>query len=182
MITGKVFALTGVWAAFVVLAVHLLQFPGSVPDFRRASGGGVLLDATPAFTPDSTYERLAEYGESGRRNYSFRNVTVDVILPLSVLPFLVLLIRKAIAPFAFGAGLRAVMLSIPLVYVAFDLLENASVLALLANYPRRMDALAVSLPYTTVVKRAASLLAIGIPLAMMGLQSVHARRLREERR
>ena len=178
MHSGKVLALAGFWALFVVLAVHLLQFPGSVPDFHRASGGGVLLDAKPAFTPDETFERLAGYGEEGRRNYSFRNVTVDVILPLSVLPFLVLLIRKAIAPFAFGAGLRAVMLSIPLVYVAFDLLENASVLVLLANYPRRMNALAASLAYTTVVKRAASLLAIALPLVMMGLQSVRTRTAR----
>ena len=178
MLTAKAFPLAGLWAAVVVLAVHLLQFPGSVPDFHRASGGEVLLDATPAFTPDRTYERLAEYGEEGRRNYSFRNVTVDVILPLSVLPFLVLLIRKAIAPFAFSAGLRVLMLSIPFVYVAFDLLENASVLMLLANYPRRMNALAASLPYTTVVKRAASLLAIALPLVMMALQSARTRTAR----
>ena len=176
MITGKVFALAGMWALFVVLAVHLLQFPGSVPDFDRASGGGVLLDARPTFTPDRTYERLAEYGEAGRRNYSFRNVTVDVALPLSVLPFLVLLIRKAIAPYSMGTALRALMLSIPLVYVAFDLLENATVLALLANYPDRMNALATSLPYITSIKRASSLLAIGLPLAMMGIQFVRAKR------
>jgi hypothetical protein len=157
--------------------VHLLQFPGSVPDFHRASGGGVLLDARPAFTPDMTYERLAEYGVAGRPNYLFRNVTVDVALPLSVLPFLVLLIRKAIAPFAIGAGLRAAALTIPLAYVAFDLLENASVLVLLANYPNRMNASATSLPYITVIKRASSLLAIGLPLAMMGIQFVRAKRL-----
>ena len=182
MITSKVFAIAGLWAVFVVLAVHLLQFPGSVPDFNRASGGGVLLDATPAFTPDKTYERLAAYGEAGRRNYSFRNVTVDVTLPLSVVPFLVLLIRKAIVPFSFGRVMRAVFVSIPFLYLAFDLLENASVLGLLANYPGRMDGLAASLPYTTVVKRAASLMAIVLPLSLMGIQFVRARRLPAVRR
>jgi hypothetical protein len=178
MMTDKVFALAGMWALFVVLAVHLLQFPGSVPDFHRASGGGVLLDAKPAFTPGTTYQRLAEYGEAGRRNYAFRNVTVDLALPLSVLPFLVLLIRKAIAPFMIGAGVRAAALTIPLAYVAFDLLENASVLVLLANYPDRMNALATTLPYLTVIKRASSLLAIGLPLAMIGVHFVRARRRR----
>jgi hypothetical protein len=84
MTTQKTFVIAGVWALLVVLAVHFLQFPGSVPDFTRASGGGVLLDASPAFTPDATFERLAAYGEAGRQNYSFRNVTVDVLLPLSV--------------------------------------------------------------------------------------------------
>jgi hypothetical protein len=177
MITAKIFALAGIWALFVVLAVHLLQFPGSVPDFHRASGGGVLLDARPAFTPEMTYERLAEYGEAGRRNYAFRNVTVDLALPLSVVPFLILLVRRAIAPFPAAAALRVVALSMPIAYVAFDLFENVSVLALLANYPDRMNGLATSLPYMTVIKRATSLLAIGLPLAMMALQFVRAKRL-----
>ena len=68
----EIFIVAGVWAFLVVLAVHFLQFPGSVPDFNRASGGGVLLDALPAFTPDGIYDRLAGYGEAGRQNYSFR--------------------------------------------------------------------------------------------------------------
>ena len=70
----------------------------------------------------------------------------------------------------------------PVVYVAFDLLENASVLALLANYPERLNVLAASLPYTTVVKRAASLFALGIPLAMVGFQFVRRRQLQGVRK
>jgi hypothetical protein len=96
MKTRKAFVIAGLWAFLVVIAVHFLQFPGSVPDFNRASGGGILLDASPAFTPDGIYGRLAGYGEGGRRNYSLRNVTIDVLLPLSVLPFLLLLSRQAL--------------------------------------------------------------------------------------
>jgi hypothetical protein len=176
MRTRKLFVIAGVWAFLVVIAVHFLQFPGSVPDFARASGGGILLDASPAFTPDGIYDRLAGYGEVGRQNYLFRNVTIDVLLPLSVLPFLFLLIRRAIARFSFSRLVTGLFLSIPFVYVGFDLLENASVLALLANYPVRVDVLAASLPYTTVVKRAASLFAVGIPLVMLGLQFLRSRR------
>jgi hypothetical protein len=177
MRTRKTFVIAGLWALLVVLAVHFVQFPGSVPDFNRATGGGVLLDASPAFTADDVYERLTGYGEAGRQNYSFRNVTVDVLLPLSVLPFLLLLMRRAVMRFSFRPLVTALFLSVPFAYVAFDLLENASVLALLANYPERMNVLAASLPYTTVVKRAASLLALGIPLAMLGFQFVRNRRL-----
>jgi hypothetical protein len=100
MRTRKAFVIAGLWAFLVVGAVHFIQFPGSVPDFNRASDGGILLDASPAFTPDGIYDRLTGYGEAGRRNYSFRNVTVAVLLPLSVLPFLVLLIRRALAAYA----------------------------------------------------------------------------------
>jgi len=99
MRTRKAFVIAGFWAFLVVVAVHFLQFPGSGPDFNRASGGGVLLDASPAFTPDGIYERLDGYGETGRQNYSFRNVTVDVLLPMSVFPFLFLLIRRVVARF-----------------------------------------------------------------------------------
>ena len=58
---------------------------------------------------------------------------------------------------------------VPLVYVIFDLLDNSVVLALLANYPERLDRLVVSLLYTTTIKRVASLLAIVVPLIMLGV-------------
>ena len=73
----------------VVVAVHAFDFPGSVPRLERVSGGGVLLDAVPAFSVDDVYGRLASYGEEGRASYAFRNLTVDVLPPLSMLPSVV---------------------------------------------------------------------------------------------
>lgn len=157
MRTRRAFVLAGLWAFLVVVAVHFLQFPGSVPDFTRASDGGILLDASPAFTSDGIYDRLAGYGEEGRKNYSFRNVTIDVLLPLSVLPFLLLLSRRALARYSPGTVIRSCVLA----------------------HPSRMcmNVLAASLPYTTLVKRAASLLALGLPLAMFGLDFVRRKQL-----
>lgn len=161
-----------VWAVLVVGVVHFVDFPGSVPDFQQASGGGTLLDAVPAFTPDGVYERLDAYGAEGRQNYAFRNVTVDILLPLSVLPFLHLFMLRAVATVSVGRIARLTLLSMPLVYVIFDLLENSIVLVLLNQYPNRMDGLAMSLPYVTVVKRIGSLLALGVPLVLLGVGSV----------
>ena len=48
---------------------------------------------------------------------------------------------------------------------------------LLHHYPERLDALAGILPYATIVKRLASLLAIAVPLTMLG--SAAARRSRK---
>ena len=87
MRTHRTFFIALAWASLMAFVVHFLDFPGSVPNFREVSGGGTLLDALPAFTPDETYQRLAAYGEAGRQNYSLRDVTVDVLLPPSVLPF-----------------------------------------------------------------------------------------------
>src|SRR5207244_1419687 len=102
------------------------------------------------------YQRLSGYGEAGRRNYWFRNLTVDIVLPLSVLPFLFLLMRRAVTPLSRHRFIRAFLLSLPFVYMMFDLLENSAVLVLFANYPERLDLLARSLPYATMIKRAAS--------------------------
>jgi len=136
-----------------------------------------LLDASPAFSASDIYKRLGEYGETGRRNYQFRNMTVDVLLPLSVLPVLFLLMRKALTAFSLRQFTRAALLSLPLIYVTFDLVENSIVLMLLRNYPERLDALAGILPYATIVQRLASLLAIAVPLTMLG--SAAARRSRK---
>jgi hypothetical protein len=163
------------WALLVVIAVHALDFPGSVPDFQKAANGGTLLDARPAFSPDALYRRLAEYGDEGRRNYALRNVTVDVLLPISVLPFLVLLNRRAADAFSATARVRTLLLLVPVLYVVADLIENGTVLRLLSAYPRRQDGLASTLAYTTVIKRVASLLALVIPLVILTIQRVRKR-------
>jgi hypothetical protein len=170
--TRAIFVAALVWAVLVVFAVHFLDFPGSVPNFQHVSGGGTLLDASPAFTADGVYQRLGEFGAEGRRNYWFRNLTVDILLPLSVLPFLLLLMRRAVTPLGLGRFLRVTFLALPLAYVAFDLLENSVVLVLLGNYPERLEMLAASLPYATIVKRIASLLAVGVPLTLLAVHSM----------
>ena len=174
MTSRRIFVFAFIWAAVVIIAVHTADFPGSVPNFRDNSGGGILLDVKPAFTPDEIYGRLGGYGEQGRRNYAFRNRTVDILLPLSVLPFFLLLARRSLPagsrPFA-----RWMLIALPSLYVLFDFVENATVLRLLAAYPDRLNALANTLPYTTVLKRTASLLAVVIPLGMLGLQYARAR-------
>jgi hypothetical protein len=162
-------------AVLVVFAVHSLDFPGSVPNFERLSGGGVLLDVKPSFSEEMTYQRLSEYGDEGRKNYVFRNLTVDIVLPLAVFPALFLLMRHALKRSSLGRIARALLFSLPFLYVAFDLVENGTVLALLGYFPDRMHLLAGILPYITMVKRTASLLALAIPLVVLGVALVQRR-------
>ena len=175
MTSRGIFLSTFLWAAVVVVLVHTADFPGSVPNFRDESGGGILLDVKPAFTPDEIYRRLEGYGERGRRNYYFRNLTVDVLLPLSVLPFFVLLASRS-APAGSRPFARWVLIAFPSLYVLFDLVENATVLRLLGAYPERLNGLASTLPFTTLLKRTASLLALAAPLALLGIQFVRRRK------
>ena len=67
------------------------------------------------------------------------------------------------------------LLSLPFVYVLFDLLENATVLRLLANYPERLVLLATALPYMTMITRVASLLALAIPVSLLAFQFLRRR-------
>jgi len=166
------FVLALLLAVLVVFAVHSLDFPGSVPNFERSSGGGVLLDVKPSFSEEATYQRLSDYGDEGRTNYVFRNLTVDVLLPLAVFPALFLLMLHALKGSSLGPVPRAFLYSLPFVYVIFDLAENGIVLALLAYFPDRMHLLAGVLPYMTMIKRTASLLALAIPLVIFSVALV----------
>jgi hypothetical protein len=156
-------------AALVVFAVHALDFPGSVPNFVRSSGGGVLLDVKPSFSEEETYQRLSAYGEQGRNNYAFRNLTIDVLLPLAVFPALFLLMLHALDRSSPGRVTRAFLYSLPLIYVIFDFAENGTVLLLLSYFPDRMHFLAGILPYLTVIKRTASLLSLAVPLVIFSV-------------
>jgi hypothetical protein len=167
-------------ALIVGVGVHSVDFHGSVPEFVRLSGGGVLLDAKPAFSEDAIYQRLADYGEQGRSNYEYRNRTIDVLLPLAVFPALFLLMVHALDRFSPGRITRAILYSLPALYVLFDLAENSAVLMLLSEYPSRLPFAAGALPYLTVIKRAASLLSLGIPLVLFIIGVVQKRASRSK--
>jgi hypothetical protein len=171
-VNNRNFYLALVLALGVAVPVHIVNFPGSVPDFVAASGGGTLLDAKPAFSADGIYARLEGYGERGRENYASRNVTIDVLLPLSVLPFLLLLARRADARGRHGRAARTLLLALPVTYVAFDFAENAAVLALLSSFPEHQETTAAMLPYLTVIKRASSMLALIAPLTILTIAMI----------
>ncbi len=163
-------------AVVVVFAVHSLDFPGSVPNFERVSGGGVLLDVKPSFSEEAIYQRLSDYGEEGRKNYAFRNITVDILLPLAVFPSLFLLMLTAVEGSSIVLVYRRILLSFSFLYVIFDVAENGTVLMLLSYFPDRLHLLVGILPYITVAKRAASVFALVIPLIIFIVTIIQKRR------
>ena len=169
------FAFSCLVAAVVFVAAHFLDFPGSVPDFVKESGGGTLLDMKPEFSEDGLYARLESFGEPGRANYAFRLMTVDLILPLALLPLLLLMMWKAAQRLSVPKAFRVILLSLPVAYVLLDLAENGSLLAILAGFPARLRLTAAVLPYLTVIKRAASLLSLFLPVLLLGFESIRQR-------
>ncbi len=183
MTSRKSFAIALLAAVAIFIAAHFLNFRGSVPEFGKTSGGGVLLNMKPEFSEDGVYQRIGAYSAPGRASYSFRLLTMDILLPLGLLPFVLLFMSRALKQTSLGSAARSIMLALPIAYVVLDLAENASLLAMLATFPGRLHVTAAVLPYLTVIKRVASLLSLFVPLLIYGFLFVRtqSRRLHPTR-
>ena len=138
-------------ALTTVIAIHAGDFPGSVQRFRQQSGGE-LFDTKIAGSSKEVWQRIEAFGDEGRAEYLFRNVTTDIALPLSVLPMLIFCTHR------WRSRLRSRKLQIffalaPVVYLVFDLAENLVVYLLIAQYPDFNEASAGILPWLTITKR-----------------------------
>jgi hypothetical protein len=155
---------------------HLLRFPGSLAHFREATGGQKILDMRASSSATETYERLSAMGENGRALYLRLIVTIDIVFPLAMLAFLLV--------FAWFAGQRAdlaewtsrLLALPPLLYFGLDLLENASVLAMLLQYPDRLDGIASIVGYLTRGKRASMMVAFLAPAVVIIVSRAKASR------
>jgi hypothetical protein len=158
--------------AFFILLVtfavtHLASFPGSLAHFRESTGGQKILDMRASSSAAETYERLSAMGETGRSLYLRLVVTIDIVFPLAMLGFLL--------TFAWFVGQRAgvprwasrLLTLPPVLYFGLDLLENASVLAMLLQYPDRLEGIASIVGYLTRGKRTSMMVAFLAPVALM---------------
>jgi hypothetical protein len=148
-------------AVFVI--THLLPLPGSVKVLAEATGGQPILDLDPSFSADEVYRRLAAFGEEGRAMYKRTLLTSDIAFPLSLLVFFHLFARHAAAQLSPPKPIRLLLLAMPFAYFLSDLVENAGIFAMLANYPVRLDLVGDNLGYVTAFKRAAQFAALLLP-------------------
>ena len=71
--------------AFVV--ENAFDFVGSVPYFRRLTGGLGILDMLPLPDPERAHRALELLGDAGRRQYAILLVTFDIAFPLTLALF-----------------------------------------------------------------------------------------------
>lgn len=159
-------------AAFLILlatfaVTHLLSFPGSLAHFREATGGQKILDMTASSSAADTYEKLSAMGETGRALYLRLILTIDIVFPLAMLGFLLVsawfAAQRAALP-VWASGLVALP---ALLYFGFDLLENVSVLAMLVEYPNRLEGVASIIGDLTRGKRLSMMVAFLAPLGVL---------------
>lgn len=152
MTESRIFYVALTVAVVVFALIHFVPFAGSVPHFIRITDGGALFDTKIPSSTRDLYERIEGYGEEGRKEYIFRNLTTDILLPLAMLPALFLGTRRVNRRFALKVT-GTVLLALPFVYVALDIVENLTVISLISHYPERQPELATALPIVTMLKR-----------------------------
>jgi hypothetical protein len=135
--------------AFVV--ENTFDFTGSVPYFKRLTGGLGILDMLPLPNPERAHRALDLLGADGRRHYAILLVTFDILFPLTLALF-------------FRAWLSNRLRWLPRATLALDYAENIVCGTLLATFPRESAALASLAGIITAVKLlgyAACLVALG---------------------
>jgi hypothetical protein len=98
------------------------DFVGSVPYFRRITGGLGILDMLPFPDPERAHRALASLGADGRHQYALLLVTFDVLFPLTLALF-------------FGAFIGRRLRFLPWLTLALDYAENVVCLVLVATFP-----------------------------------------------
>jgi hypothetical protein len=98
------------------------DFVGSVPYFRRITGGLGILDLLPLPDPERAHRALALLGEHGRHQYAVLLVTFDIAFPLTLALF-------------FHGWLKGRLRWLPWVTLGLDYAENVACGSLLATFP-----------------------------------------------
>ena len=130
---------------------NTFDFVGSVPYFKRITGGLGILDMLPLPNPERAHRALGLLGDDGRRQYAMLLVTFDILFPLTLALF-------------FRAWLGKRLRWLPWATLGLDYAENIVCGALLATFPRENATVASLAGIITALKilgYAACLVALG---------------------
>ena len=130
------------WLVFAIFAAFLAYVAITLPALQRAPGGSVIsLDAQLFYTPEEAFSTVAAYGDA--RPFWVRiYLTWDIVNPILYTLALSLLISWLFQR-GFRPGSRVQRWNVlPVGAGLFDLLENLSIVTLLAVYPARPTVLA----------------------------------------
>jgi hypothetical protein len=136
----------------IFLLFGALVLPGQAAAAEKAAAGAGSPDTSILYTSDDLVRQAEAYGAPGRAAYVRARWTFDLAFPLVYGFFLVTsigwLLDKALAP---GSPWRRLNF-VPLVAVAFDLLENTATSRVMARFPTEAPLAAALAPGLTLVK------------------------------
>jgi hypothetical protein len=118
----------------VLLLENIADFPLSVSYFRALTGGQSYLDMCPFCSANDVAQKLASLGDRGRLVEAIFLSSIDLIIPLSAAAACYTGYR-VLLPLSLNRRIRQVILAMPIVAMALDFTENATIEALLLTYP-----------------------------------------------
>lgn len=130
----------GLLSLFVLLLINVWGLPGAFHnDALRQTG---LLDMTINYSPEIAYAKLTAYGEQGRHAYRLFLDYVDSVFPALYGMFFLLGTTYAFARVFPGRPGWQKLIFLTLGTTLFDYAENFCFLAMLRDYPHRLDGVA----------------------------------------
>ncbi len=165
-------------AALLVLflVLFLVVFPLASAQLAVFSGGVHMIDMETGYTAAQVYQMIAAYGEQGRSLYLVTTLTADLLYPLDyALLFALLIVTTYLEAFPRGRMVRYLCL-MPFAAAAFDLLENAGIVAMLALFPQQVLFLAQAANIFTTLKWA--FLILTVALVLVGFLGLGVSRLK----
>ena len=128
---------------FLILTIIVVVAMGTVtPQILAQSGGAPILDIRPGYTFADVEHLFTVLGEQGRQLYTTLQV-IDLIFPLAYSMTLTLALTSVITKlFPEGHSMEKAV-SLPILGMIFDYLENITIATLIASYPN-LSPLAVS--------------------------------------
>ena len=148
-------------------ATHLLPLPGGANALHSSLGHQALFDQSPASSTDEVYARLDRYGEAGRQAYARFTYTGDVVFPVVLLAFLLVMARFVAERVMPSKQVRILLLLAPVLWFVSDALENATIYRLILEYPTHNDFLGEALGVVTRTKFGLLLASLVFPMARL---------------
>lgn len=162
-ISGKVLLASLIVFLFAFVGTHFFSIPRSAHAVHHALNGAEIFDKKPSYSSTEVYDRISAFPESGIILYKQFTYTTDILFPITLFVFLILLCIYVKQRAALPNKLRLAIALVPITWFCFDLLENFIVFTLLDTFPSRNEILASVLGYVTVLKFTLLLLSISIP-------------------
>ncbi len=147
----------------IFVITHMFEIPWGSKAVSQLLGGLEIFDKSPVFSSSEVYERLGQFTVEGLSAYKRFTYTIDIVFPLSFLAFLLTFARFVSQRVSVPKYLVNILIRLPFIWFASDLIENAIILSILSKFPSKSELLASSLGFFTAIKFGLLLLSIFTP-------------------
>lgn len=166
-ISAKKLSLTFLIFLLVFVITHVFDIPWGVKYVSQKLGGLNVFDKHPVFSGTEVYERIKLFPKEGVLAYKRFTYTVDILFPFSFFIFLFTYARFVYERKILSKYLAIILIGLPVVWFALDLIENTVIFSVLSVLPGQFHFLTGSLGFITAAKFSLLLLSILTPSLLL---------------